>query len=288
VRHLLDVDDLAPGELVDILDLAELPSPPPLLAGRGVALLFEKASTRTRVSMEMAVVQLGGHPVTLRGEEVGVDDREPAEDVAKVLSSYCAALAARVYHHEKLVRMASAATVPVVNLLSDDAHPCQTLADLLTLRQCFGRLEGLTLAYVGDGNNVCRSLMKAAPLAGIELRVATPSRYEPPALGDVAIGNDPAAAAAGADAIYTDVWASMGQEGQADRRREDFAGFTVDDAMMDAAAAHAVFLHCLPAHRGEEVSASVLDGERSAVWRQAANRVHAQRGLLLWLLGARP
>ena len=288
MRHLLDVDDLAPGELVDILDLAELPSPPPLLAGRGVALLFEKASTRTRVSMEMAVVQLGGHPVTLRAEEVGVDDREPAEDVAKVLSSYCAALAARVYHHEKLVRMASAATVPVVNLLSDDAHPCQTLADLLTLRQCFGRLEGLTLAYVGDGNNVCRSLMKAAPLAGIELRVATPSRYEPPALGDVAIGNDPAAAAAGADAIYTDVWASMGQEGQADRRREDFAGFTVDDAMMDAAAAHAVFLHCLPAHRGEEVSASVLDGERSAVWRQAANRVHAQRGLLLWLLGARP
>jgi len=298
MRHLLDVDDLSPAELVDVLDLAELPSPPPLLAGQGVALLFEKASTRTRVSMEMAVVQLGGHPVTLRAEEVGVDDREPAEDVAKVLSSYCAALAARVYHHERLVRMADAATVPVVNLLSDDAHPCQTLADLLTLRQCFGRLEGLTLAYVGDGNNVCRSLMKAAPLAGITLRVATPERYEPPPLrqigispigiSPVVIGNDPLAAASGADAIYTDVWASMGQEGQADRRREDFAGFTVDDAMMDAAAPHAVFLHCLPAHRGEEVSASVLDSERSAVWRQAANRVHAQRGLLLWLLGARP
>jgi ornithine carbamoyltransferase len=288
VRHLLDVDDLDPGELIDVLDLAELPSPPPLLAGRGVALLFEKASTRTRVSMEMAVVQLGGHPVTLRGEEVGVDDREPAEDVAKVLSSYCAALAARVYHHERLVRMATAATVPVVNLLSDDAHPCQTLADLLTLRQCFGRLKGLTLAYVGDGNNVCRSLMKAAPLAGLTLRVATPAGYEPPEVPGTDIGNDPVAAASGADAVYTDVWASMGQEGQVDRRREDFAGFTVDDAMMDAAARHAVFLHCLPAHRGEEVSASVMDGARSVVWKQAANRVHAQRGLLLWLLGARP
>ena len=178
--------------------------------------------------------------------------------------------------------------MPVVNLLSDDAHPCQTLADLLTLRQCFGRLKGLTVAYVGDGNNVCRSLMKAAPLAGVTLRVATPAGYEPPPLGDIGIGNDPMAAAAGADAVYTDVWASMGQEGQADRRREDFAGFTVDDAMMAAAAPHAVFLHCLPAHRGEEVSASVMDGPRSVVWRQADNRVHAQRGLLLWLLGARP
>ena len=289
MRHFLDVNDLDPNELIDVLDLAELPSPPPLLAGLGVALLFEKASTRTRVSMEMAVVQLGGHPVTLRGEEVGVDDREPAEDVAKVLSGYCAALAARVYHHERLVRMASASAAPVVNLLSDDAHPCQTLADLLTLRQCFGRLKGLTVAYVGDGNNVCRSLMKAAPLAGVTLRVATPAGYEPPALGDdVEIGNDPMAAVAGADAVYTDVWASMGQEGQAVRRREDFAGFTVDDAMMAAAAPHAVFLHCLPAHRGEEVSASVMDSPHSVVWRQANNRVHAQRGLLLWLLGARP
>ena len=293
MRHLLDVDDLDPSELIQVLDLAELPSPPPLLAGQGVALLFEKASTRTRVSMEMAVVQLGGHPVTLRGEEVGVDAREPAEDVAKVLSSYCAALAARVYHHDRLVRMASAATVPVVNLLSDDAHPCQTLADLLTLRQYFGRLKGLTLAYVGDGNNVCRSLMKAAPLAGLTLRVATPPGYEPPPPGDldagvVTVGNDPLAAVAGADAVYTDVWTSMGQEGEIDRRRLDFAGFTIDDDMMAAAAPHAVFLHCLPAHRGEEVSASVIDGDRSAVWRQAANRVHAQRGLLLWLLGARP
>ncbi len=288
MRHLLDVDDLDPSELLDVLDLAELPSPPPLLAGRGVALMFEKASTRTRVSMEMAVVQLGGHPVTLRGEEVGIDNREPAEDVARVLSGYCAVLAARVYHHDRLVRMAAASAVPVVNLLSDDAHPCQTLADVLTLRQCFGRLKGLTVAYVGDGNNVCRSLMKVSPLAGLSLRVATPAGYEPPPIDGVDIGNDPRAATAGADAVYTDVWASMGQEGQADRRREDFAGFTVDDGMLAVAAPHAVFLHCLPAHRGEEVSASVMDSPRSEVWRQAANRVHAQRGLLLWLLGARP
>jgi len=299
VRHLLDVDDLGRRELMEVLDLAELPSPPPLLAGQGVALLFEKASTRTRVSMEMAVVQLGGHPVSLRAEEVGVDHREQAEDVAKVLSSYCAALAARVHHHDRLVRMAGAATVPVVNLLSDDAHPCQTLADLLTLRQCFGRLAGLTVAYVGDGNNVCRSLMKAAPLVGLTLRVATPLGYEPPApdtedgpdrdsLSAVEITNDPRTAVAGADAVYTDVWSSMGQEDEADRRRQDFSGFTVDDDLMAAAAPHAVFLHCLPAHRGEEVSAAIMDGDRTAVWRQAANRVHAQRGLLLWLLGARP
>ncbi len=296
MRHLLDVDDLDRRELIEVLDLAELPSPPPLLAGQGVALLFEKASTRTRVSMEMAVVQLGGHPMALRADEVGVDHREQAEDVAKVLSSYCAALAARVYDHERLVRMASAATVPVVNLLSDDAHPCQTLADLLTLRQCFGRLAGLTVAYVGDGNNVCRSLMKAAPLVGLTLRVASPAGYEPPApapdSGDdpaaVEISNDPREAVAGADAVYTDVWSSMGQEDEADRRRQDFAGFTVDDDLMAAAASHAVFLHCLPAHRGEEVSAALMDGDRTAVWRQAANRVHAQRGLLLWLLGARP
>ena len=231
-----------------------------------MALLFEKASTRTRVSMEMAVVQLGGHPVTLRGEEVGVDAREPAEDVAKVLSGYCAALAARVYHHERLVRMASAVggaggeppvrRRPPVPDAGRPPHPAPVL------RPAQGPAPWPTS---GDGNNVCRSLMKAAPLAGLTLRVATP-----PATSrrrrrrrHVEIGNDPMAAVAGADAVYTDVWASMGQEGEAVRRREDFAGFTVDDAMMAAAAPQAVFLHCLPAHRGEEVSASVIDGPRS-------------------------
>ena len=288
IRHFIDVDDLEPAELLQVLDLSELPDPPPLLAGRGVALLFEKASLRTRVAMEMAVVQLGGHPISLRDAEVGVDNREPAEDVARVLSGYCGAVAARVYRHDRLQRLARAATVPVVNLLSDDAHPCQALADALTLRQHFGRLQGLTVAYVGDGNNVCRSLTKAAVLLGMTMRVATPPGYEPPPLAGVEVVNDPAVAVAGADAVYTDVWASMGQEAEVDLRRRAFAGFTVDSALMAAASPHAVFLHCLPAHRGEEVAADVIDGPQSVVWQQAANRAHAHRGLLMWLYGARP
>ena len=283
-RHLLDVDDLSADELAEVLELAELADPPPVLAGRGVALLFEKPSNRTRVSMEMAVVQLGGHPVSLRSEEVGIDTRETVEDLGRILACFCSLIGARVFEHSKLVRMAEVATVPVVNLLSDAAHPVQALGDLLTLRQRLGALEGRSLAYVGDGNNVCRSLMLAAALAGMEMRVATPPGYEPPPDSVTALTHDPAEAVAGVDAVYTDVWASMGQEDEAARRRADFAGFTVDDALMGMAAPKAVFLHCLPAHRGEEVAASVIDGPRSAVWQQAANRMHAQRGLLLWLL----
>jgi len=284
LRHFLDVDDLSAGELAAVLDLAERPDVPAVLAGRGAALLFEKPSNRTRVSMEMAVVQLGGHPVSLRGDEVGIDTRETAEDVARTLSQFCAVIGARVFEHSKLVRMAAVAGVPVVNLLSDEAHPCEALGDLLTLRQRLGTLAGRSLAYVGDGNNVCRSLMAAAALAGMDMRVATPPGYEPPADGATLLTNDPAEAVGGADAVYTDVWASMGQEDEAARRRRDFTGFTVDDALMGRAAGPAVFLHCLPAHRGEEVAASVIDGPRSAVWQQAANRMHAQRGLLVWLL----
>jgi ornithine carbamoyltransferase len=283
MRHLLDVDDLSGDELAEVLDLAELAPPPPALAGRGVALLFEKPSNRTRSSMEMAVVALGGHPIAIRADEVGIDTRETAEDVARTLACYCSVIGARVYEHSKLQRMAAVSPVPVVNLLSDDAHPCEVLGDLLTLRQLLGGLEGRTMAYVGDGNNVCRSLMKGAVLAGMQLRVAAPPGYQPPADGATVVTHDPAEAVAGVDAVYTDVWASMGQEEEADRRRRDFAGFTVDDALMSRAAPGAVFLHCLPAHRGEEVAASVLDGPRSAVWQQAANRMHAQRGLLLWL-----
>jgi ornithine carbamoyltransferase len=281
LRHLLEVDDLSADELVAVLDLAEQASPAPVLAGKGAALLFEKPSNRTRLSMELAVVQLGGHPVSLRNEEVGIDTRETAEDLARVFSQMCAVVGARVFEHAKLVRMAGAASVPVVNLLSDDAHPLQALADLLTMRQRLGSLEGRSLAYVGDGNNVCRSLMSAAALAGIDMRVATPPGYEPPG---GSTGHDPAEAVTGADAVYTDVWASMGQEADAAEREADFAGFTVDDALMAHAAPGALFLHCLPAHRGSEVAASVIDGPQSAVWQQAANRLHAQRGLLLWLL----
>jgi len=284
LRHLLDVDDLSPADLSAILDQAEQADPPQVLAGRGAALLFEKPSNRTRVSMEMAVVQLGGHPVSLRNEEVGIDTRETAEDLGRVFSGFCALIGARVFEHAKVVRIAGASTVPVVNLLSDDAHPVQVLADLLTIRQRLGSLEGRSLAYVGDGNNVCRSLMAGAALAGMHMRVATPPGYAPPTDGVTELTTDPAAAVDGVDAIYTDVWASMGQEDEAAQRKRAFAGFTVDDDLMAGAAPGALFLHCLPAHRGEEVAASVIDGSQSAVWQQAENRMHAQRGLLVWLL----
>jgi ornithine carbamoyltransferase len=234
--------------------------------------------------MELAVVQLGGHPVSLRNEEVGIDTRETAEDLARVYSGVCALIGARVFEHDKLVRMAAASTVPVVNLLSDDAHPVQALADLLTLRQRLGPLAGRSVAYVGDGNNVCRSLMIGAALVGMGMRVATPPGYEPPDDGVTMLTTDAAEAVDGVDAVYTDVWASMGQEEEAAKRRQDFAGFTIDDDLMARAAPGALFLHCLPAHRGEEVAASVIDGPQSAVWQQATNRMHAQRGLILWLL----
>ncbi|HEX2700004.1 MAG TPA: ornithine carbamoyltransferase [Acidimicrobiales bacterium] len=295
-RHFLEVDDLSPAELSTVLDLAEQTDPPPVLAGRGVALLFEKPSLRTRNATEMAVVQLGGHPVALRAEEVDVDVREPAADAARVLSRYHAAIGARVFEHAKLARLAEAASVPVVNLLSDDSHPCQALADLLTLRQVWGTMAGRTIAYVGDGNNVCRSLVLAAALAGVRAHVATPAGFSLPAEvveratalgGDVLVATRPEEAAEGADALYTDVWASMGQEDDAGRRRRAFEGFTVDEQLMARANAGATFLHCLPAHRGEEVSAGVLDSPASVVWQQAENRMHAMRGLLLFLLSDR-
>ena len=294
VHHLLEVDDLTATELTAVLDLAEQRRPPQVLRGRGVALLFEKPSLRTRNATEMAVVQLGGHPVSLRAEEVDVDVREPAADAARVLSRYHAVIGARVFEHAKLARLAEAATVPVVNLLSDDSHPCQALADLLTMRQRWGTLAGRRVAYVGDGNNVCRSLVLAAALAGMEARVAAPAGFALPAEvvdranalgGAVVIANSPEEAVAGADAVYTDVWASMGQEDDAARRRLAFAGYTVDGQLMARAAEGALFLHCLPAHRGDEVSAGVLDGPASVVWQQAENRMHAMRGLLLFLVG---
>jgi len=299
VHHLLDVDDLTPAELTSVLDLAEAPDPPTrLLAGRGMALVFEKPSSRTRNATEMAVVQLGGHPVSLRGEEVGLDGRESAEDLARTLACYHAAIGARVFSHTTLERMAAAADVPVVNLLSDRAHPTQALADLLTLRRHFHTgLRGRTLAWVGDANNVFASLSLAAAMAGLDVRAACPVGYGPDdahlrrvrALGgDVTVTAVPEEAVAGADVVSTDVWASMGQEDEAAARRRAFAGFTVDAPLLAAAAADAVFLHCLPAHRGEEVVTEVVDGAQSLVWAQAANRMHAVRGLLWFLLGTVP
>jgi len=293
-RHFLDVDDLTPDELASVLDRAQDPRPPRVLDGRGMALLFEKPSARTRNSMEMAVVQLGGHPVTIRGEEVGFDVRETSEDIARTLACYHAAIGARVFDHRVLERMAAVSDVPVVNLLSDRAHPMQALADLLTLRDRFGALKGLVVAYIGDANNVCRSLMFGAALSSLEIRVASPGGYGPDPAdvahaeglgGEVMISTDPIEAALGADAVYTDVWASMGQEDEAIARREAFAAFSVDARVMASAAPGAVFLHCLPAHRGEEVAAEVVDGPQSLVWPQAENRMHAARGMLAWLLG---
>ncbi|HEY5154846.1 MAG TPA: ornithine carbamoyltransferase [Acidimicrobiales bacterium] len=295
MRHLLEIDDLTVEELMTVLDLAEAPNPPPVLAGKGMALIFEKPSARTRNSMEMAVVQLGGHPLTIRGDEVSLDVRESVEDVTRTLACYHAAIGARVFEHAKLERMAAVDLVPVVNLLSDDGHPVQALADVLTMRQHLGVLEGRTVAYVGDGNNVCRSLVLAAGMVGMQVRVASPPGHDLRA-EDVdrirAAGIEPVLthradeAVAGADVVYTDVWTSMGQEAEAERRRGEFEGFTVDDALMDRAADGAVFLHCLPAHRGEEVSGAVADGPRSLIWAQAENRMHAVRGLLGWIMEA--
>ena len=294
-RHIFDVDDLSAEEVQRVLALAVDPVRPPVLAGRSVGLYFEKPSLRTRHSSEVAVAQLGGHPLTFRPEEVGAADRETVADIAAVLSGYHALLAARVYDHATLEQLAAAATVPVVNLLSDSGHPCQALADLLTMQQEWGELAGRTVCWIGDYNNVARSLCLGAARTGLALRIASPPGYGPTD-ADVerllaaglptapVVTSRPAEAATGADAVHTDVWASMGQEGEAEERRRAFEGFMVDDAVMAAAAPTALFMHCLPAHRGEEVAASVVDGPQSRVFAQAHNRLHAFRGLLRFLL----
>jgi ornithine carbamoyltransferase len=293
-RHLLEIDDLSAAELDAVIEAALDEHPPSVLAGHGVALLFEKPSARTRNATEMAVVQLGGHPITMREEEVGLDRRESTEDIARTLSCFHSAICARVFDHRQLERMAAAASVPVINLLSDKGHPCQAIADLLTLRQRFGHLEGLTIAYVGDWNNVSFSLGLALGLAGAGIRLGCPPGYGPDELAldrlraagaDPVLTQRPEEAVKAVDAVYTDTWTSMGQEDEAEQRRRDFEGWTVDEALMAAAAPHAVLLHCLPAHRGEEVTDAVLDGPASVVWPQAANRLPAARGALLWLLG---
>lgn len=297
-RDFLELDELTPPEVLALLDdaaagKADPASVAPVLAGRGVALVFQKPSARTRVSADMAVHALGGHPVSIRSDEVGIDTRETAEDVARTLAGYCAILAARVFDHAVVERMAAAVDVPVVNLLSDRAHPCQALADLLTLREALGDLEGRRVAFVGDGNNVAASLAFGAALTGLELVVSSPPGYE---LDDgvvdrarnlggaIDLVTDPHEAVKGADALYTDVWTSMGEEDEAAVRREAFAGWQVDAALLADAGPDARFLHCLPAHRGEEVTADVIDGPASLVWQQAANRMHTKRALFAWLM----
>jgi ornithine carbamoyltransferase len=291
-RHLLDIDDLTADELVELLDRAERVSLPSSLDRQGVALIFEKPSARTRNATEMAVVQLGGHPITIRGEEIGMDVRESVEDVTRTLAGYHSIIAARVFAHSTLERMVAVSSVPVVNLLSDLAHPMQALADVLTLRQELGSLDGRTLAWVGDTNNVCRSLTIAATKLGMRVRIAAPPEYEftELELETLAMAGAypeplarPDAAVKGADAVVTDTWVSMGQESEAGERHSDFEGYTVDAGLLSLAAPHAVFLHCLPAHRGEEVTSEVLDGPHSRVWRAAENRMHTARAVLSWL-----
>ncbi|NNE11765.1 MAG: ornithine carbamoyltransferase [Ilumatobacter sp.] len=298
-RSLLDITDLSADELRLVLDLAERPiaelERP--LDGLGVALIFEKPSNRTRHSMEMAVVQLGGHPVYTRGDEVGFDTREPVEDIAAVMSGYHGVIAARVFDHAVVERLATAATVPVVNMLSDRSHPLQGLADALTMRQHLGELDDKTVAYVGDYNNVARSLGEVAALLGMHVRLACPPGFDAPEseldrlrlLGAPSVEQTgrPVEAVTGAHAVHTDTWVSMGQEDDKQARRQAFEGFTVDVEMMAAADPAARFFHCLPAYRGFEVAGDVIDGPQSVVVAQAHNRLHSARGALAFLGGAR-
>jgi ornithine carbamoyltransferase len=296
-RHFLDVTDLDSGEVREVLDLArrgpaDLGRP---LDGRGVALIFEKPSTRTRHSTEVAIVQLGGHPVYTRGEEIGIDTREPAEDVVRILQGYHAVIAARVFDHGVLERMAAVAQVPIVNLLSDRAHPLQAVADALTMEEELGSLRGRHIAWVGDYNNVARSLTEIATMLGADVSLACPPGFAPDGVelerlrhvgtGGVSLHHRPVDAVAGADVVHSDTWVSMGQDDEKAQRLQAFEGFTVDEALMDTAATTAVFMHCLPAHRGLEVAASVIDGPRSRVFQQGHNRLHATRASLAFLVG---
>jgi ornithine carbamoyltransferase len=284
VTHILDIAGLGREGLEQILALSERWDLGRPLEGKGVALLFQKPSARTRNSMEMAAVQLGGHPVYIQKEEVGLGTRESAEDVARTLACYHEVIAARVVDHADLERMAAVSPKPVLNMLSDRSHPLQALADLLTVRQLLGTLEGARVAYVGDANNVCRSLAEACSLVGVELRIASPEGYGlGETLNHVTQLSEPAEAVQGAQIVYTDVWISMGDDDEGEARMKAFRPYQVDEALM-ALADDAWFMHCLPARRGEEVEASVIDGPRSAIWRQAENRMHTARGALAWMV----
>ena len=278
MKHLLAIRDLTAADLAAILALSERPLGPRPLADQGIALYFEKPSARTRNSMEMAAAQLGGHPVYLQPAELGIGKRESVADVTRTLACYHGIIAARVFDHGLLEEMAAVGAAPVINMLSATDHPLQALADLLTIKQLVGRLDGVKVAFIGEGNNVSRSLAEGCALAGAEFVIASPEGHGLDGYEQLA----PADAVTGADIVYTDVWVSMGDEDSAERRAR-FAPFQVDEALM-AKAPNARFMHCLPARRGEEVTAQVIDGPRSAVWRQAANRMHSARGAMMWML----
>ena len=289
-RHFLTGEELSSGELHALLDRALALKADPIasrvLEHRTVALLFEHPSTRTRTSMEAGINELGGHPMVLRANELQLTRGESVRDTALVFSRHAAAIGLRTGSEERLRELAAHAQVPVVNMLSPDHHPCQALADLMTLREAFGDLRGRVLAYVGDGNNVARSLAILGTAAGLEVRVAAPPGLQLDEPHGAVLTDDPAEAAAGADALYTDVWVSMGEDdSHAARRREALAPYRLDDALLDRAAPGAIALHCLPAHPGEEITEEVLYGERQRIWDQAENRRHAQKALLELLVG---
>lgn len=302
MRHFQTLDDVSPEETHQLVKTAlalklrrEAGEAPPRLPGRVLGLLFEKPSLRTRVSFEAAFAHLGGTSIFLSGDEVGLGRRESIGDVGRVLSSYVDLLAIRTFSHSVVVELAANAGCPIINALSDLAHPCQALADLMTIRETFGRIEGIRLAFIGDGNNVARSLATAAAHCGLDFVLSAPAGFEfsPDFLaglaarahkGTITVELDPFKAVDGADVIYTDVWASMGQEQESAMRKQVFAGHQVNQALLGRAKSTARFMHCLPAHRGEEVTADVIDGPRSIVVLQAANRLHAHKALMLWLL----
>jgi ornithine carbamoyltransferase len=287
-RHFLTGTELDAGELGALLDralaLKAAPRSSRALAERSVGLVFEKPSTRTRVSFEVGVVELGGHPLIMRGDELQISRGEALRDTALVLSRHLDAVGVRTGAQAMLDELAAHATIPVFNMLTAEHHPCQALADLLTLREAFGSLEGLRVAYVGDGNNVARSLALLGTRAGLEVVVASPEGYELEAGTGATLVRDPAEAVRGAHAIYTDVWVSMGDEQTAAARRAALERYRVDDALLDLARPDVIALHDLPAHAGEEITAEVLYGSRQRIWDQAENRRHAQKALLEWLL----
>ena len=301
-RDFLSIDDLAPDELSDLLDLADAVKTKPksyraTLEDRQIALIFEKPSTRTRVSFEAAVTSMGGSAIVLRGDELQLGRGETIEDTGRVLSRYVDAIVVRTFGQDRLERLAEAASVPVINALSDFSHPCQCLADLQTVREKKGKLEDISLAYIGDGNNVAHSLMFGGAKMAMDVRIATPRGHEPfPQVterckaiaaetgGRLTVTDVIAEAVHEADVLYTDVWASMGQEDEAEARKARFERFKIDADTVRMANGEAIVMHCLPAHRGEEISADVLDGPRAVIWDQAENRLHSQKALLAWLL----
>lgn len=301
-KDLLSISDLTQDEVLDIINgavqMKKRKAMSAILAGKTLALLFEKPSLRTRVSFDVAMHQLGGHSVYLSQAEVGLGSRESIADVAKTLSRYVDIIAARTFAHATVELLAKYATVPVINALSDGEHPCQALGDILTIYEKKGKLKGLTLGYIGDGNNVASSLFLACASVGVNFRIASPKGYELPAgitrLGrrfaqqsgaKVAFFKEPQEAAKGADIVYTDVWTSMGQEAEAAQRRKAFAGYQVDTRLMKLAKKDAIFMHPLPAHHGEEVAPGIIDSKQSVVFDQAENRLHAQKAILAKILG---